>query len=121
MRTEEAQREVRVAQDQKGPQILTTGKVLTAMQKVLTDLKSKDSDYEESEPFPVEVTELFLYSPDMKSVLLVFPFLGQDFVLSEDEISTEVENEVVSINEPLKSKILEFLVFRIKLVRDLSI
>lgn len=102
-------------------QQLSTSAVLMAMQKSLQRLNELSEDFDSSEPFPVEVTELFLYSPDGAQVLLVFPFLGQDFVLSESEIATERNGEVVVIQDPLKRKILEYLVLRLKIIRDLSL
>jgi len=110
-----------MAQMERSQQKLTPSLVLAAMQRTLQAINEKDPDYEMSEPFPIEITELFLYSPDGASVVLVFSFLGQDFVLSEDEISVEKDGQVLVINDPLKTKILEFLVFRIKLLRELAL
>jgi len=110
-----------MAQTEQGQPKLTPSMVLMAMQRSLMAINESDSDYEDSEPFPIEVTELFLYSPDGATVLLVFPFLGQDFVLSETEISTERDGQVVVLNDPLKTKVLEYLIFRIKLLRSLSL
>lgn len=100
---------------------LTPALVLMTMQKSLQRLVETSDTYDLSEPFPIEITELFLYSPDGAQVLLVFPFLGQDFVLSETEIATERNGEVVVINDPLKQKILEYLILRLKIIRDLSL
>ncbi len=110
-----------MAQTGQSQQKLTTSMVLMAMQKTLQLINEKDPDYEMSEPFPIEITELFLYSPDGASVMLVFPFLGQDFVLSETEISTETDGQVYVLNDPLKQKVLEYLVYRVKLLRELSL
>jgi len=99
---------------------LTTGMVLLAMQRLLQEINEKESDFI-PEPFPVEISELFLYSPDGENVYLVFSFLGQDFVLSEDSISVESEGEILIINDPLRTKILEFLALRMKLLRDLEL
>lgn len=105
----------------KAPRQLTPSMVLMAIQRILMAISQKDSDYEASEPFPIELTELFLYSPDGASVYLVFPFLGQDFVLSETEITVENEGQIMIINDPLKTRILEYLIFRMKLLKDFSL
>jgi len=110
-----------MAQSEQDRPKLTPSLVLMTMQKALQRLNEESEEYDLSEPFPIEITELFLYSPDGVQVLLVFPFLGQDFVLSETEISTERNGEVVVINDPLKQKILEYLVLRLKIVKDLSL
>lgn len=110
-----------MAQPEQRQQKLTPSVVLMAMQRTLQAINEKEEDYEMSEPFPVEISELFLYSPDGLSVLLVFPFLGQDFVLSETEISVESNGQVLVINDPLKTKILEYLVFRMRMLKDLAL
>lgn len=77
-------------------------------------------DYLMSEPFPVEISELFLYSPDGEKVLLVFQFLGNECVLSENDIALEHNNQIVVLKEPLLNRALEFLVMRIRTLRDLG-
>jgi hypothetical protein len=110
-----------MAQPEQRQQKLTPSVVLMAMQRTLQAINEKDPDYEMSEPFPIEISELFLYSPDGANVLLVFPFLGQDFVLSETEISVENDGQVLVINDPLKTKILEYLVLRMRMLKDLAL
>lgn len=110
-----------MAQVEQSQRRLTPSAVLMAMQGTLQMINERDPDYELSEPFPIELTELFLFSPDGAQTLLVFPFLGQDFVLSEKEITVEKDGQVLVINDPLKGKILEYLVFRLKLLKELAL
>lgn len=101
-------------------QKLTPKIVLAAMQKTMMKVMESDPDYAMSEPFPVEVSELFLYSPDGFKVLLVFQFLGNECVLSDTDIALEHNGEVVVLKEPLLMRALEFLAMRIRTLRDLG-
>lgn len=99
---------------------LTPKVVLAAMQKAMMQAVDGNPDYAMSEPFPIEISELFLYSPDGAKVLLVFQFLGNECVLSDQDIALEHNGQVVVLKEPLLMRALEFLVMRIRTLRDLG-
>ena len=90
------------------------------MQKAMMQTVDGNPDYAMNEPFPIEISELFLYSPDGDKVLLVFQFLGNECVLSERDIALEQNGEVVILKEPFLMRALEFLVMRIRTLRDLG-
>ncbi len=99
---------------------LTPKAVLDVAQKVMMAINAKSSDYSEGEPFPVEISELFLYSSDGINVQLVFQFLGNECVLSETEIALEHQGKMVVLKEPLRRNALEFLILRLKTMRELG-
>lgn len=99
---------------------LTPRNVLSAMQKAMMQVVDSNPDYAMSEPFPIDISELFLYSPDGSKVLLVFQFLGNECVLSENDIALEHKGQIVVLKEPLLMRALEFLVMRIRTLRDLG-
>jgi hypothetical protein len=99
---------------------LTPRVVLAAAQKAMMQITASNDDYATDEPFPIEISELFLYSPDGEKVLLVFQFLGNECVLSERDIALEYNGEVVVLKEPILTRALEFLVMRIRTLRDLG-
>lgn len=99
---------------------LTPRVVLAAMQKAMMQAVEGNPEYAMSEPFPIEISELFLYSPDGAKVLLVFQFLGNECVLSENDIALEHNGQIVVLKSPLLQRALEFLVMRIRTLRDLG-
>lgn len=99
---------------------LTPASVLVAMHHAMMQAAESSPEYETSEPFPVEISELFLYSPDGETVLLVFQFLGNECVLSENEIALEHNGQIVVLREPLLTRALEFLVMRLRTLRELG-
>lgn len=99
---------------------LTPKIVLAAVQKAMMQTVEGNPEYLTSEPFPIEISELFLYSPDGDKVLLVFQFLGNECVLSDKDIAIEHNGDVVVLNSQLLTRALEFLVMRIRTLRELG-
>jgi len=101
---------------------LTPRAVLAAAQQAMMEAVDGHPDYASNEPFPIEISELFLYSPDGTSALLVFQFLGNECVLSENEVAVEdAAGEIMVLEDPFLFRALEFLVMRIRTLKAIGV